>query len=155
MGDEMKKISIVLLTFGLFFITGCGCSKKELKTIVCERMQQFEKYNVDSTITIEYDANSDNISSFKELSTLTSSDEKIRNYFKEVNDKYYASYGNYYNSFVETDKATMSIEIDFEKITVDEFLNLYEANSTYLTDNQVDYKKIVLYYTEFEGYECH
>lgn len=152
----MKKIIIILNFLVLtLFISGCGCSKKEEeKIVVCTLKEEYEKYNLDSTIKIKYESVTNKMILFEESSTLISDDPTIREYFKTTNDNDYSNYRDYYDSFIEDDKATMSIKIDFKNITVDEFLKLDDLNSSYLTDNKIDSNKIIEYYKEFTNYEC-
>lgn len=151
----MKKVFITFSLLALtFLISGCGCSKKNLKTVTCKMEKEFDEYRIDSTINIEYDEKKEEMLLFEEQSFLTSDIQEVREKFKNVNDDVYKSYGNYYESFIEDNKAYMNIKIDFNKITVDEFLKLDSINSDYISDGKIDYNKIILHYKEFTNYEC-
>lgn len=151
----MKKIIIVLNLLVLtLFISGCGCSKKEEKTVVCKLKIEDINHETNSNVTIKYDENNGDMISFEEESYLISNEEEIRNEFKTLNDNRYSSYGKYYSSFIKDDKVQMNINIEFNKISVDEFLVLDGYNYGYLTDGKIDYNKIIEYYEDYEGYEC-
>ena len=152
----MKKVLIIAnLLMLTLFISGCGCSKKEeSKTVVCSLKQEESKYEINSNITIKYDEISNDIISFEEDSYLISDVEEVRNEFKTLNDNHYSTYGKHYSSSIKDDKVQINININFNKVSVDEFLELDEYNYGYLTDDKIDYNKMIEYYEEYEGYEC-
>ena len=75
----MKKTILVSLTIVSLFMTGCGCGKK-LEKKVCKMKEIEENYELNSTITLEYDTKNNKMLSFEENSALTSDKQEIYSY---------------------------------------------------------------------------
>ena len=154
----MKKsfiiFSLILMTF---MISGCGCSKdkkEDIKTVTCKLNEEENSYRIDSTITIKYDSKENEVFSLEENSILTSENEEIRKNFITINDNVYSNYGKYYSSLMNEENAQMKISLDFSEISVDKFIEFDEFNSDFLTDDKIDFEKMLEYYSEFNNYEC-
>lgn len=144
----MKK---VFITFSLlvltFLISGCGCSKKNLKTVTC-KMEKESTYNFTSDYTIKYNEKNEQIIFYEENVAIDSKDESIDlNSLKEYFEKNYAQLNELENfnfsTNVENNILTINISINYEKIDKDKLLEIDQSYGNYIENDIFNYKKFL------------
>lgn len=154
----MKK---VFITFSLlvltFLISGCGCSKKNLKTVTCKMEKSDSNYKIDSTINIEYDANTNTTMKIVEKTNVELDDETNLNATKNINDVNYSVYANMkyanYTSEIVDNRLKIDFDIDLSKVNIEDFIEADVSNQEIVLDGRVDSSLTVNYYID-NGYSC-
>ena len=150
-----KKIVIALLFLTVFF-TGCGCGKKE-KKITCKLNQEFAGYTVDAEYVLIYFENDKSVKKISENATFVFENDDMLNYMKNLNSLNYSGYskidGGKYSDNVSGKTLELNLELDFEKIKIDEFIGVNGSNQNFVVDDKVVYEKYVEKY-EKEGFTC-
>lgn len=154
----MKKIIILSIIFCSLFVTGCGCSKKKMKTITCKN----SKDNYEVTITFETDTEN-KIMNFEKKEKITNYDISLKdNYqnFLTYMENYDESIDNYeYDYEINDEYISTNLKIDFSKANHDEILGapgLYAKYYNY-DENFFDLNKAIDAYksdSDYEGLEC-
>lgn len=136
----MKKISIIALVFSLFFITGCGCSKKELKTVTCSLNQKYDNYDYEVQMVFEYDDKK--IKNYERIENIVLTDETMAssyNGFLEYMERFDEEIDNYdYDYKIDKEKIETELNVDFEKVDIEKILGapgLYKEFYDY--DNKI------------------
>lgn len=152
----MKKRMLILLgVVAVLSMTGCFDKKKTMK---CTRSDKFTNYSYDFEAEIKYYEKSKKMISLKEKGYFYSDDDETLDYTMKINDIDYGKYMDTkfsnYSSYAYDGKATVELSIDFNKVSGDEFKNLYDSNiQFYDEDNKINSDKFIEYYKS-QNYEC-
>ena len=120
----MKKISILLLTGCAFFMTGCGCNKKELKTVTCKLNQKYDDYNYEVQMIFEYDDKKiKNYERTENIVLIDKTKSSSYNDFLEYMERFDEEIDNYdYNYEIGEEKIETELSVDFEKVDIEKIL---------------------------------
>lgn len=147
----MKKIIITMnLILATLLISGCGCSKKELKTVTCRMNKNFENYYYDAKITIVYNDKTKELISIEESENITSDDSLFLDNIKLYEDGQNSAYNDIsnaeYSTTIEDNKLTRKLYINYEKTNMDKLVEtdglqsiFYDENSKTNIDYALDY----------------
>lgn len=150
-----KRILILLGVVSVLSLTGCFDKKKTMK---CTRSDKFNNYSYDFEAEMTYYTKSKKMVSLKEKGYFYSDDEETLNYTMKINDldydKYIGTNFSTYSSHALDGKATIELSIDFNKISGDEFKNLYDRNiQFYDEDDKINSDKFIEYFKS-QDYDC-
>ena len=155
----MKK---VFITFSLlvltFLISGCGCSKKNLKTVTCKMEKEFDEYNYSAEIVIIYDTDSNELISIDEKETTMSSDSTFLNNVKKFDESEYSLYfdvnNTSYSISLDNDKLIRKFYVDYSKVNTEKLLEMDSKQGVFFDENnKTNINNALDYYNE-NGNEC-
>lgn len=151
----MKKYLIILLTFGMFFITGC---EKSSGTLTCTKTEISEEgYNTKTTMVVTY---ADKMVNKVEQTSVEEMDADFVDssiYFSQLLAKSLNEVSGYNITFTKESNTSVKIvttidytELDGEKIK-ETFGSSYNENALYSLSNITikDFKE-----TQLDGYTC-
>lgn len=155
----MKKVIITInLILATLLISGCGCSKKELKTVTCSMKKDFETYYYDAKITIVYDDKTKEIISIDEIENVTSDDSMLLNNIKLYEDGQNSIYNDIsntkYSTTINDKQLTRNFYVNYEKVNTNKLLENDSMQSIFFDENNktnIDYA--LDYYIE-NGNSC-
>ena len=153
----MKKIIIVLnLVLLSLIVSGCGCSKKEEKTIVCKMSKTFDNYSFEAEYILKY-FEDESVKQVIEQATFNSNDSETLESIKTLNASEYGNYSELkwskYDANIDGDNLKIYLEINFDKMNMEDFISVYDSNLYYVVDGKINYKKYIEEY-EKDGFDC-
>ncbi len=136
----MKKVFITFSLLALtFLISGCGCSKKNLKTVTCNKNIKFDTHDYYVEYIISYNSDDKLIDYVRNEKFESDDEELLRSTLEYKNDIYselneidgYTFDGNFENNVLTT-----KINIDFSNIDEEKLLEVAPTYQTYYNDEK-------------------
>ena len=156
----MKKKLLILGIIALVLITGCGQGSKDItvkeEKMVCTRTGNMNNLEMDFNYEIYYEGN--NVNKVQTTEKITSEDTSVLEQSKQQIENLYSNFDNIenynYNVVIEGNTLTSTTDINYEKIDIDELLEIDSSISQLLNDdNKIDLEKITQVY-EQTGATC-
>ncbi len=156
----MKKKLLILGIIALVLITGCGQGSKDItvkeEKMVCTRTGNMNNLEMDFNYEVYYEGN--NVNKVQTTEKITSEDTSVLEQSKQQIENLYSNFDNIenynYNVVIEGNTLTSTTDINYEKIDIDELLEIDSSISQLLNDdNKIDLEKITQVY-EQTGATC-
>ena len=156
----MKKKLLILGIIALVLITGCGQGSKDItvkeEKMVCTRTGNMNNLEMDFNYEVYYEGN--NVNKVQTTEKITSEDTSVLEQSKQQIENLYSNFDNIenynYNVVIEGNTLTSTTDINYEKIDIDELLEIDSSISQLLNDdNKIDLEKITRVY-EQTGATC-
>lgn len=156
----MKKKLLILGIIALVLITGCGQGGKDItvkeEKMVCTRTGNMNNLEMDFNYEVYYEGN--NVNKVQTTEKITSEDTSVLEQSKQQIENLYSNFDNIenynYNVVIEGNTLTSTTDINYEKIDIDELLEIDSSISQLLNDdNKIDLEKITQVY-EQTGATC-
>lgn len=156
----MKKKLLILGIIALVLITGCGQGSKDItvkeEKILCTRTGNMNNLEMDFNYEVYYEGN--NVNKVQTTEKITSEDTSVLEQSKQQIENLYSNFDNIenynYNVVIEGNTLTSTTDINYEKIDIDELLEIDSSISQLLNDdNKIDLEKITQVY-EQTGATC-
>lgn len=156
----MKKKLLILGIIALVLITGCGQGSKDItvkeEKMVCTRTANMNNLEMDFNYEVYYEGN--NVNKVQTTEKITSEDTSVLEQSKQQIENLYSNFDNIenynYNVVIEGNTLTSTTDINYEKIDIDELLEIDSSISQLLNDdNKIDLEKITQVY-EQTGATC-
>lgn len=156
----MKKKLLILGIITLVLITGCGQGSKDItvkeEKMVCTRTGNMNNLEMDFNYEVYYEGN--NVNKVQTTEKITSEDTSVLEQSKQQIENLYSNFDNIenynYNVVIEGNTLTSTTDINYEKIDIDELLEIDSSISQLLNDdNKIDLEKITQVY-EQTGATC-
>lgn len=148
----MKKIIILSIAFCSLFITGCGCNKKEMKTVTCKLNKTYDIYEYSTVVTITYDGETGIVTNVLEEEKIFSGDKQFLQNVKTLDEGIHEIYNDVkhitYENSIDEDSFYKKFEIDYSKVDLNKLLELDYSKSQFVINGNVIYSDIIKSYED-------